>query len=485
MTSGDRSRHPVDRVVRRPRQRQLEPVRVLTHPRPSIVLSASAYALLSLTLGFALLISLGTVALMLPPASVEPGAAPFITALFTATSAVCVTGLVVETTGKYWSYFGQSIILVLMFVGGLGLMTATMSILVIVGRHVPLNARLAVRETLAGTSLASVLKVSRYILLFAVVTQAMGFGALFITFMAIYPRDLAAWSALFHSVSAFNNAGFDIFTESSSLVAYHDYYPLVIIIGILIALGGLSFPVLAELWRVRRVSRWTLDTRLVIHGSLFLWALGILVVLIFEWNNSITLGGMTLPGKLINAWFQSVTARTAGFSTIDFSATSAGNDFVFLLLMFIGGASGSTAAGIKVNTIMVLVVAGLSSIQGRQRAEYGSRRLAYAQVIRAIAVTLLALVALLVFVAALLVTESAYLEAGRFDFLDVLFEVVSGFNTVGLSRGITSDLTDPGKLVITTAMYVGRLGPLTIATGLALRERRLVYGFPEESVRIG
>ncbi|HZA22877.1 MAG TPA: potassium transporter TrkG, partial [Dehalococcoidia bacterium] len=282
---------------------------MLTYPRPRIALSASTYALLSLTVGFALLISLGTVALMLPPASVEPGAAPFITALFTATSAVCVTGLVVETTGKYWSYFGQSIILVLMFVGGLGLMTATMSFLVLVGQRVPLNARLAVRETLAGTSLASVLKVSRYILLFAVVTQAMGFGALFITFMAIYPRDLAAWSAFFHSVSAFNNAGFDIFMESSSLVAYHGYYPLVIIIGILIALGGLSFPVLAELWRVRRVSRWTLDTRLVIHGSLFLWALGILVVLIFEWNNSITLGGMTLPGKLINAWFQSVTAR--------------------------------------------------------------------------------------------------------------------------------------------------------------------------------
>ena len=194
---------------------------------------------------------------------------------------------------------------------------------------------------------------------------------------------------------------------------------------------------------------------------------------------------MSVGDKIANGAFQAITSRTAGFSTIDFSATRSGNDFLFGFLMFIGGASGSVAGGIKINTAMVLVVAGLASINGHSRTEVFGRELPAAQVLRALTVLMLAAIGLFVLVTGLAFTEASKLESGAFSFIDVLFETTSAFGTVGLSRGITPELSDPGKIVVTIAMYLGRLGPLTIALGMALRERRAVYRFAEERVRIG
>jgi trk system potassium uptake protein TrkH len=216
-----------------------------------------------------------------------------------------------------------------------------------------------------------------------------------------------------------------------------------------------------------------------------MWVLGGVALALFELTNDATLGGLSTVDKITNGAFQALTSRTAGFSTIDFSETRSGTDFLYSAMMFIGGASGSVAGGIKVNTLMVLVFAALASVGGRQHTELFKRELPVAQVTRALAIFLLASVGLFSFVVALAFTESSSLDAGRFTFMDVFFEAVSAFGTTGLSRGITPDLSDPGRIVVVLAMYLGRLGPLTIALGLALRERRAVYRFAQERVRIG
>ena len=480
-----RRQRPGDRVVRRPRQSEMEPRRIHSQARRRILVPPSLSAMLSLTGGFAALIFVGTLLLMLPLSSAAPGRADIITALFTATSAVCITGLVVVATGEYWSFFGQAVLVALMFLGGLGIMTSGLVILTALGRRITLNQRLVVREAMGGATLGSVLTLGRYVLIFAVGVQAVGFILLFARFLSYYPVGTAAWFGLFHSVSAFNNAGFDVFTDSSSLSRFTSDPLTLGMIGALIILGGLSFPVVAELARRHRPNRWSLDTRLVVVGTLVLWGVGGISMFLFELRNPATLGSMPLGDQLSNAAFQAVTARTAGFSSINFGETRPGNDFLFMLLMFVGGASGSTAGGIKINTAMVLLVAGLASVKGRPYTEIFGRELPQTQVIRALAVVLLATAALFCIVVALAVTEIHSFETSRFGFIDVLFEATSAFGTTGLSTGITGILTDPGKMVITVGMYLGRLGPLTIALGLALRERRAVYRYAHETVRIG
>lgn len=474
-----------DRVVRRPRERELEPVRFRPHGRHRVLLPAATSALLSLTISFAVLIAAGTLLLRLPVASVPDGGAPWITALFTATSAACVTGLVLVSSADYWTGFGQAVIAGLMFLGGLGIMVAGLVILTTIGRRISLNQRLVVREAMGGMSLGSMTRVGRYVVLFAVGAQVVGFVVLFGRLVFEYDVPTAAWQSLFHAISAFNNAGFVIFPGSESLSAFRADALVLSAIGVLIVLGGISFPVVNEVLRRRGPSRWTLDTRLVVIGTLSLWAIGGVSMFLFEFRNPATIGPMPVPEGVANALFQSITARTAGFSTIDFAQTRPGNDFLFMLLMFVGGASGSTAGGIKVNTAMVLVVAGLASIRGRTGTEVFRRELPFVQVARALSILLLALAALMAIVVALAITEVHQVEAGRFDFTQVLFEAVSAFGTTGLSTGITADLSDPGKIVLTLAMYLGRLGPLTIALGLALHERRAPYRYATERVRIG
>jgi trk system potassium uptake protein TrkH len=449
------------------------------------ILSSSASALLSLAGGFAVLITIGTVLLLLPISREASGNADFITALFTATSAVCVTGLVVVDSAQYWSFFGQVVLMMLMVLGGLGIMTAGLIILVALGRRITLNQRLILRDTMGSASLGNVVALARYIIIFALVAQAIGFVALFARLIFNYSLTDALWQSLFHSVSAFNNAGFVIFEDSNSLSRFQDDPILLAIIGLLIVVGALSFPVILDLYRRRRMSRWSLDTRLVITGTVGLWLIGALVFIVFELTNDRTLGNLSVGQQITNGAFQAITARTAGFSTIDFSQTREGTGFLFTFLMFVGGASGSVAGGIKINTVMVLTIAAIASVQGRAHTEVARRELPAEQVGRALAIFMMAGVAMLTLTTALAFTERTQLDAGTFAFMDVVFEAISAFGTVGLSRGITPDVTEPGKLVLTLAMYVGRLGPLTIALGLALHQRRAVYRYAQERVRIG
>lgn len=485
MLTGGNRRRMGDRVVRRPRQAEMAPRHIHTAGRRRVLLSPSASALLSLAGGFAALIALGTLLLSLPFSVAGPDRSDIITAVFTATSAVCVTGLVVVSSADYWSPIGQAVLMGLMVLGGLGIMTAGLVILTAIGRRITLNQRLIVRDTMGGASLGSVMTLGRYVIIFAVAVQAIGFVVLFIRLVFEYPVGEALWQSAFHSVSAFNNAGFTIFEDSESLSRFQSDPISLAIIGLMILIGAMSFPVIADIYRRRRTQRWSLDTRLVVIGTLSMWVLGAATIIVFELANDATLGSMSWPDKISNGTFQALTARTAGFSSIDFTQTRGGTDFLFTFMMFVGGASGSVAGGIKVNTLMVLVFAGLASVRGRQRTEVFRRELPAAQVARALAIILLAGLAVIVIVSALAFTETASLENGKFHFMDVLFEATSAFGTVGLSRGITPDLSDPGKIIVTIAMYLGRMGPLTIALGLALRERRAVYQFAEERVRIG
>ena len=486
MRNNGQFRRPGDRVVRRPRQRETAPIRVrLPVQRRRVNLPVSLSALLTLTLGFAAAILIGAGLLATPAASVGPGGASLIDALFTATSAVCVTGLVVVPSGEYWSGFGQAVIAGLMFVGGLGIMTAGTLILLALGKRISLNSRLIIRETQGGRSLGGALELGRYVVLFALGVQAAAFAALFARLIFMYPAEEAFWQSLFHSISAFNNAGFTIFRESDSLSAFQSDPVVLWAIGISILLGAFSFPVVNEIARRRNMNRWALDTRLVLIGTVGLWGVGALAMVGFELGNEATLEGMSLIDKISNGAFQATTARTAGFSSIDFAETRMGTDFLFMLLMFIGGASGSVAGGIKVNTAMVLALATLAALRGRPRVETLRREIPQAQVSRALALTVLAVVGVAALMTMLSFTERSSLDSGAFAFLDVLFETVSAAGTVGLSRGITPELTEPGKLVVTLAMYAGRLGPLTIGLGLALREQRAIYRYAQERVTIG
>jgi trk system potassium uptake protein TrkH len=372
-----------------------------------------------------------------------------------------------------------------MYVGGLGIITAGTIILLAIGRRITLADRVVLRESTGASSLASVASLGWRIALFATAVQLAISLILAIRFLDAFSFGEAIWQGLFLSVSSFNNAGFTILPGSSNLSAYQGDLFVLVPVGLGIVLGGVSFPVLLDVVKKRRFSRWSLDTRLVVLGTIGFSFLGVLVMILFELSNQATIGGLSGFDKVSNILFQSVTSRTSGFSTIDFGSAHEGTSFIFMVLMFVGGAAGSTAGGVKVNAMMVLIVVALASIRGRRNPEIFKREIPFPLIARALALLAVALGILIILIVGLAITESSSLESGTFSFLDLLFEAVSAFGTNGLSRGITGSLTDTGQLLLIVAMYVGRLGPLTIALGLALRERRAIYRFTKERVRIG
>lgn len=428
--------------------------------------------------GFGGLILLGGLLLMLPFANRLGGFTPPSIAFFTATSAVTVTGLVVVSTSDYWTTFGQGIIFALVLVGGLGFMTLATFFLILMGQRITLAERLIMRDTIGADRLGGLVRLTRNVVLLALVIYTLGALALFFRFSAQFPRPVAVWQAVFHSVSAFNNAGFSILPGSSSLSRFMGDFSLLGTMALLIILGGISYSVLVDLFRERRFSRLSLDTRMVISASLFLWLLGALVIFVSEYASNPTLGGLSLEEKGFYALFHSINARTAGFTTLDFNSTQEHTNLFLLSLMFVGGAAGSTAGGIKVNTFAVIVAAVLSSVRGRLQVEAFGREIPHFQVHRALTVAVLALS--VIFAMALLLT----LTEGM-PFLNLLFETFSAFATVGYSTGITPALSVWGKVIIIFTMFIGRLGPLTLALALAPREERAVYRFAQERVRIG
>lgn len=447
----------------------LSPVhRPRAHHLPSLIL---AY-------GFAGLIAIGTLLLMLPISSRTGQITSPITALFTSTSAVCVTGLAVVDTGSYWSPFGQGVILVLIQLGGLGFMTAATLFLLALGRRLGLRERLLIRESLGVAGLGGLIKLTRRIALFTLLIEAAGAALFYIRFSPQNPPTTAVWRSVFHAVSAFNNAGFDLFGNFRSLTGYANDPLIVLGTAALIILGGISFIVVADAFSAKRFSRMALDSRLVLVTTLGLLALGVVVILMTEYFNQDTLGPMPLGQKVLDAFFQSVTPRTAGFNVIDIGKMTEFTLFFTLLLMFIGGASGSTAGGIKVNTFGLLIATVVSAIKGKEYAGAYDKEFTNLGVYRALTVAMLSLALVSVVVLVLTVTE-------KFSFIQLLFETVSAFGTVGLTTGITPELSTAGRVIIAATMFIGRLGPLTLALATVQRQRPSIYRYPKGVVRIG
>lgn len=450
-----------------------------------LIIPPTTSVLLTLMGGFAILITIGTLSLLLPLSHAPESSVSFKVALFTATSAACVTGLTLVNTSATWSIFGEATILALMFLGGLGIMTSGALILLAIGRRLTLSSRLVLQEPLGATSLNTVSSLGIKVFIFASVIQTIGATFLFFQFLNDFSPKVAAWQAIFHSVSAFNNAGFFIVPGQNSLSEFQHDISVLAVISLLIILGSISFIVLADLAKTKRFNRLRLDTRLVIIGSVGLWLVGGLITFLFEHGNPSTLGNLPLLDQITNSIFQSISGRTAGFSSIDFGMVYAPTDFFYLLMMFIGGATASTAGGIKINTAMVLLAAAWAELRGREHAGLLKREIPYGLVARALAILILALAGVFTVVMLLALFENASLSSGEIRFLDLCFEAISALGTVGLSTGITDQLTSPSQYLLVIAIYLGRLGPLTLALGLAMREHRVSYRYGEERVRIG
>ena len=472
-------RRPGDRRVRvertQPQEFTLRPSRRL-RPPPSPALS--------LIVLFLLLIGAGTLLLMLPMAASDGASTRFVDALFTATSATCVTGLVVLDTGTHWSPFGQVVILVLIQAGGFGIMAgSTLLLTLVLGRRTTLRDRILVQESLGGLQLGSVTTIVKRIAIFTLLVEGIGAVILSISFMAgpeAGPtwHPLGIWWGIFHSISAFNNAGFDLTGGFRSLTPFVDDWVVLLTVAVLLILGGLGYAIVGDAIDRRRWSRMALETKLVLSTTAVLLIVGAVLIGATEWANPATLGALPAEQRFLNAAFESATLRTAGFTALDTGAFFEASLFIVMALMFVGGASGSTAGGIKVNTFSVLLIAIVSTVRGQPSAMAFGRRIQHAIVYRALAVALLAIAFVFVIGTGLALTTEA-------TFVQTLFEAVSAFGTVGASTGITPDLSDPGRLITTFAMFVGRLGPLTLVLALAARARPIPYRPAVESVRIG
>ncbi|MFH1559868.1 MAG: TrkH family potassium uptake protein [Chloroflexota bacterium] len=467
---------PGDRVVRHPREEEIRPLHIaVAPPRVPPKNFGSPYMLMG---GFASLIGVGTLLLLLPFTNTQGGITPFTDALFTATSAVTVTGLVVVDTPTYWSFSGQLIIMVLIFTGGLGIMTSATFLLIIIGQRITLANRLLMRESLGVNQLGGLIRLTLRIVYAVVAIQIVGFLVLFLRLVSEYPVATALWQSAFHAVSAFNNAGFVIFPDSQSLSAFQQDYRLLIPMIILIVVGGLSYSVWVDLFRYRRFVRYTLDTKLVVVLTTALLLLGAVVIFVAEYANPATFGSLPVWTKILDSFVLTASSRTTGFTTVDFGDMEQHSNVFLTGLMFIGGASASTAGGIKVNTFAVLLVAVLSSIGGKTHVTAFGREIPQPQVYRALTVLMLGIT--MVFTVAFFLTISE-----GFPFIQILIETVSAFATVGLSTGITSELSQLGRLIIILTMFLGRVGPLTLALVLAQREKAAPYRYAEERVKIG
>lgn len=460
-------------AITRPEEYQLKSYRKRRRPTPPALL---------LIYAFLVLIAVGTLLLVLPISSQSREWTEPLAALFTATSAVCVTGLVVLDTGSHWSGFGQVVILLLIQLGGFGIMAgSTLLLQLLLRRGSRLRDRVAIQASAGVPQLGDVTHVVRRIALFTLLLEGAGAIVLALAFLgrgAVGDPMAATWWGLFHSVSAFNNAGFDLTGGFRSLGPYSDDWVVLGTIGLLLVVGGLGYAIVADTFVTRHWRRLALETRIVLATSLVLLLGGAVVIGALEWDNPATLGLYAPEQRPLNALFESATLRTAGFSVLDTGSLLGPTLFVVMALMFIGGASGSTAGGIKVNTFSLLLVTIISTVKGEPSVTAFGRRIKHELVYRALAVALLA-------IAFLFVVGLSLATLTEFDFVQILFEAVSALGTVGASTGITPDLDAASRLVVIVAMFAGRLGPLTLVLALAARARPVAYRPAVESIRIG
>ena len=475
----ERQRKIGDRVIRRPRLSEVTPEAVSRVPTRHPVRHFSPPFILFYS--FSALIIVGGLLLSLPIANNSNGDfTPLDVAFFTSTSAVTVTGHTVENTSTYWNTFGHGVIFTLMLVGGLGFTSLATFFLIIFGQRITFPERLLMRDTMGADRMGGLAAVMRNIVLIVLAFYIIG---TLVIWWQLQQEDLfsageALWQSAFLSVSAFNSAGFAILPDSSSLENFSSSTTLLSFLAVLIILGGISWTVLVDVFRQRRFTRLTLDTKMVITTSIFLWVLGALVFFIAEYDNG-KMAEFSVLQKGFQSVFLSISGRTAGLTTIDFSTATDLTILFYPFLMFVGGAAGSLAGGIKVATLAVIIAAVISSVRGRVQAEAFGREIPHFQVHRALTVAALGIALIFLISMVLTLTEEGI------PFLQLFFDTVSAFGTTGLSTGVPPMLSLAGKILFMITMFVGRLGPLTLALALAPREEATVYRFVQERVKMG
>lgn len=429
--------------------------------------------------GFGLTILIGTGLLMLPIAKAGPGGASFVEALFTSTSAVCVTGLTVVDTAAFWTPLGQVVILLLIQLGGLGIMIFAALVGLILARKMTVRARLNTAAEAKAVGFDDVRGLVRGIVLISLVIEAATFALLFPRFLFAYGYDMgtAAWYGVFHAVSSFNNAGFALFTDNMIGFASDPFICLPICAAVI--LGGLGFPVILQLRKeFRRPLHWSMNTKLVLWGTVVLLVTGTAYLTAVEWNDPSTLGALNPWGRLLAGFFQSVQTRTAGFNSVDIGQMHDESWLGMEVLMFIGAGPAGTAGGIKVTTFGVLFFIMVTELRGEGAVNIFGKRLARGVPRQAITVVLVAVAAVIAGSALLMLLADEPLDRA-------LFESISAFGTVGLTTGITGTIPVPGQLVLIALMFLGRLGPLTLGSAIALQDRRMLYEYPKERPAIG
>lgn len=430
-------------------------------------------------LSFLIAISIGTLLLLLPISTAEGNSTNFVGALFTSTSATCVTGLIVYDTGTHFSLFGQIIILLLIQVGGLGIMTISTSLAILTGQRLSFRGESIMQSVINEQTRFDMFSLIKSIVFVTLVFEIIGAISLYSVFSGAYDSiSRAIFSSVFHSISAFCNAGFSLYPDS--FTAYRSHVGINITMMILIIFGGLGFSVLVDLKRnlleKRKQIRFTLHTKIVLTTSLILILLGFVLYFISEFNHSME--SMPLQDRLVGSLFQSVTTRTAGFNTVDTAHFSNASVVISLIFMYIGASPGSTGGGIKTTSFAIIILSIISILTGNRDVVVSKRKISDILIRRIMALIAISITFILVIIFILSLIEP-------FSFEHIVFEVFSAFGTVGLSMGITPYLSEAGRILITILMYFGRIGPLTFIFALSRTKVRKDYVYSEEKIALG
>ncbi|MDO4534982.1 MAG: TrkH family potassium uptake protein [Clostridium perfringens] len=431
-----------------------------------------------LAIGFLSLIIIGGIILSLPISSASGQGTDILDSFFTSTSAVCVTGLVTLDTATHWNYFGKTVIIILIQIGGLGFMSFTTLFALILKKKITLRERLVMQEAMNTFGIQGLVRLMRYILIFTFSIEIIG-AALYATqFIPQFGVLKGGYYSLFASISAFCNAGFDLMGNFSSITSYATNVTILLNTSALIIIGGLGFSVWSELYNFKNYKKLSVNTKVVLVTTGILLIGGTILMFLFEHKNAKTIGNMSIINQITNSFFASVTTRTAGLNSIPLNDMTGASKFLTMILMFIGGSPGSTAGGIKTTTLAIIVLTLISIIKGREDTEVFGKRIARDTVQKAFLVFMLGSGIVLGVTLILTITQTAPLES-------LLFESISAFGTVGLTLGVTPHLTAIGKIVIMITMYLGRVGPMTVVLALTRKKKKRDYRYPEDKILIG
>ncbi|MFH7029272.1 MAG: TrkH family potassium uptake protein [Heteroscytonema crispum UTEX LB 1556] len=439
----------------------------------------------TICLGFFAVIAVGTILLMMPFSTSDGKWNDIIVALFTSTSAVCVTGLSVVDPGTYFSFWGQLFIALLAQIGGLGYMTTTTFLILLIGRRFDLRQKIAIQQALDRPGMSGSTQIIRSIIATTLIFEISGVFLLMIAFVPKYGWDKGLWLAIFHSINAWNNAGFSLFKDN--LIGYQSSVLVVFTITGLIVFGGIGYQVILEmyLWMRDRILKkqakimLSLDFKVATSTTIILLILGTIAFLGVELRNPETFGNLGIKNQLLLAWFQSVTPRTAGFNTIDISKMTTAGLFMTIAFMFIGASPGGTGGGMKTTTLRVLTSCTKAILQGKEEVLLYERKIAISLILKAVGVLIGSVATVIASTILIALTDPGL------DFIQILFEVVSAFATVGLSTGITPSVSTAAKLILIVTMYIGRVGVLLLMSAILGDPRPTRIHYPEENLLVG